>query len=124
MGPSAERLAHEARRSRLLAALQEGDVAGTASIAFPNLSQRTADEARVFRQQGRSQKDEVEPKADKPHAARSNQPFRPSATGGGVHHSYSTFTVRSRSALPITLTDDSAIAAAATTGERSTPKKG
>ncbi len=36
----------------------------------------------------------------------------------------STFNVRRRSAFAITLTDDSAIAAAATTGESSTPKNG
>ena len=37
---------------------------------------------------------------------------------------YATFTVRSRSALPITLTDESAIAAAATTGDSSRPENG
>lgn len=36
----------------------------------------------------------------------------------------STFTVRSRRAFAITLTDDSAIAAAATMGDNSSPKKG
>jgi hypothetical protein len=36
----------------------------------------------------------------------------------------STFAVRKRSALPITLTDDRAMAAAATTGDSSRPNKG
>jgi hypothetical protein len=41
-----------------------------------------------------------------------------------ARHRQSTFTARSRSAFVMTLTDDSAIAAAATTGESSSPKKG
>ena len=42
----------------------------------------------------------------------------------GADSRYSTFTVRKRNALPITLTEDSAMAAAATTGESNKPKKG
>ena len=45
------------------------------------------------------------------------------ACGGGATWP-STSSVRRRSALPITLTDESAIAAAATTGDSSRPKKG
>lgn len=47
------------------------------------------------------------------------------ALRSGAHRSaHSTRTVRSLSALAMTLTDDSAIAAAATTGDSSRPKKG
>ena len=53
-----------------------------------------------------------------------NQPLFQSVTGDAQHLGYSTFTERSRSALAITLTDDRAMAAAATTGDNSNPKNG
>jgi len=54
------------------------------------------------------------------HVNSRNEPGRPSADAPG-HHSRA---VRSRIALPITLTEDSAIAAAAMIGESRMPKIG
>ena len=89
-----------------------GSAAWVAKAMAPSDADRTARAARVKRGILVSPCRAAKHTAGRPRG-------EPPATRG-----YSIFTVRRRSALLMTLTDDSAIAAAATTGDSSHPKNG